>query len=83
MIKPCPRCQHPLDIPLPLPEQLRCPKCGAVIKMKKGPAAAGEEAPCVVIPSVPAGSAILFTEALTHATAAWRGTHERRSLLYK
>mgnify|MGYP001049233258 CR=1 FL=1 len=45
--------------------------------------AAGEEAPCAVIPPVPAGSAILFTEALTHATATWRGTHERRSLLYK
>ena len=46
-------------------------------------AAAREEAPCAVIPPVPAGSAILFTEALTHATAAWRGPHERRSLLYK
>ena len=45
--------------------------------------AAREEAPCAVVPSAPAGSAILFTEALTHATAAWKGPHERRSLLYK
>ena len=44
---------------------------------------APEEAPCVIIPNAPAGSAILFTEALTHGTAAWRGKHERRSLLYK
>ena len=44
---------------------------------------APEKAPCVVIPSAPAGSAILFTEALTHGTAAWSGEHERRSLLYK
>ncbi len=42
-----------------------------------------ETAQCVVIPEVPAGSAILFTEALTHSTTAWRGNHERRSLLYK
>ena len=42
-----------------------------------------EDAPCVVIPEAPAGSAILFTEALTHGTAAWQAKHERRSLLYK
>ena len=42
-----------------------------------------EEAPCVVVPSAPAGSVVLFTEALTHGTTAWRGKHERRSLLYK
>ena len=42
-----------------------------------------EDAPCVMIPNAPAGSVILFTEALTHGTAAWRGKHERRSLLYK
>lgn len=44
---------------------------------------APEKAPCVVIPSAPAGSVTLFTEALTHGTAAWGGKHERRSLLYK
>ena len=44
---------------------------------------APDKAPCVVIPNAPAGSVILFTEALTHGTAAWRGKHERRSLLYK
>ena len=42
-----------------------------------------ERCPFVVVPEVPAGSAILFTEALTHGTAAWQGSHERRSLLYK
>ena len=42
-----------------------------------------EKASCVVIPDAPAGSAILFSEALTHGTAAWRGPHDRRSLLYK
>jgi ectoine hydroxylase-related dioxygenase (phytanoyl-CoA dioxygenase family) len=46
-------------------------------------AAAPEDSPCVVIPNAPAGSAILFTEALTHGTAAWNGKHQRRSLLYK
>jgi hypothetical protein len=25
----------------------------------------------------------LFTEALTHGTSAWRGPHERRTLLFK
>ncbi|MBI1929205.1 phytanoyl-CoA dioxygenase family protein [Candidatus Poribacteria bacterium] len=44
---------------------------------------APEKAPCVVTPEAPAGSVILFTEALTHGTAAWTGKHERRSLLYK
>ena len=42
-----------------------------------------ERAPCVITPSAPAGSAILFSEALTHATAAWHGAHQRRTLLYK
>ena len=31
----------------------------------------------------PAGSAIIFTEALTHGTKPWKATHERRSILYK
>ena len=44
---------------------------------------ASEESPCVIIPEAPAGSVILFTEALTHGTAAWQARHERRSLLYK
>ena len=30
-----------------------------------------------------AGDLVVFTEALTHATAPWRGPHERRTLLYK
>jgi len=41
------------------------------------------QAPQVVIPAAPAGSAILFTESLTHGTAAWTGKHQRRTLLYK
>jgi hypothetical protein len=40
-------------------------------------------ADCVVIPEARAGSVVIFTEALTHGTAAWRGQHQRRSLLYK
>jgi ectoine hydroxylase-related dioxygenase (phytanoyl-CoA dioxygenase family) len=31
----------------------------------------------------PAGSVLVFTEALTHGTMPWRAEHERRSLLYK
>ena len=52
-------------------------------KLPQQIAGAPEDAPCVIIPSAPAGSAILFTEALTHGTAAWSGKHQRRSLLYK
>ena len=52
-------------------------------KLPQQIAEAPQDAPCVVIPNAPAGSAILFTEALTHGTAAWNGKHQRRSLLYK
>jgi len=31
----------------------------------------------------PAGSAVLFTEALTHGTLPWKGADERRTLFYK
>lgn len=44
---------------------------------------APEKASCLVTPNAPAGSVILFTESLTHGTAAWTAGHERRSLLYK
>lgn len=44
---------------------------------------APEKARCVVLPEAKARSVIFFTEALTHGTAAWRGQHQRRSLLYK
>jgi ectoine hydroxylase-related dioxygenase (phytanoyl-CoA dioxygenase family) len=44
---------------------------------------APERASCVVIPEVPAGSVVLFTEAVMHGTAPWRADHERRTLLYK
>lgn len=37
-----------------------------------------------VVPLAPAGSVILFSEALVHATSAWTsGRHHRRVLLYK
>ena len=39
--------------------------------------------PCVIRPKAPAGSVILFTEALTHGTSDWKAGHERRTLLYK
>ena len=39
--------------------------------------------PCVLRPEAPAGSVILFTESLTHATYDWNADHQRRSLLYK
>ncbi len=42
-----------------------------------------EESPQVIIPDVPAGSVILFSESLTHGTATWQAEHERRTLLYK
>ena len=42
-----------------------------------------EESPQVIIPKVPAGSVILFSESLTHGTATWQADHERRTLLYK
>ncbi|MEM7034628.1 MAG: phytanoyl-CoA dioxygenase family protein [Chloroflexota bacterium] len=44
---------------------------------------AHEESPHVIIPAMPAGSVILFSEALTHGTAPWTAAHERRTLLYK
>ncbi len=37
----------------------------------------------VVVPASKAGSVVIFTEALTHGTAPWTATHQRRSLLYK
>ena len=42
-----------------------------------------EESPNVIIPDMPAGSVILFSESLTHGTATWNAMHERRTLLYK
>ena len=44
---------------------------------------APEKWPCVVIPEIPTGSVVLFSEAMMHGTAPWRGDHERRTLLYK
>ncbi len=42
-----------------------------------------DKSPAVIRPETPAGSVILFTEALTHGTATWHAEHERRALLYK
>ncbi len=46
-------------------------------------AEAPEESDCFVIPDAPAGSVTLFSEALTHGTAAWTAKHDRRALLFK
>ena len=39
--------------------------------------------PAVTRVTGPAGTAILFTEALTHGTLPWRGQAERRTIFYK
>ncbi len=39
--------------------------------------------PCVLPVTGPAGTAILFTEALTHGTLPWTAAHERRTIFYK
>lgn len=38
---------------------------------------------CVKTVSAKAGSAIIFTEALTHGTVPWQGKNERRTIFYK
>ena len=42
-----------------------------------------EQSGSVVTPQVDAGSAVIFTEALTHGTAPWVADYQRRSLLFK
>ncbi len=37
--KPCPRCKTPLEIPQPAPDQIRCDKCGAIIKNRSASSA--------------------------------------------
>ena len=44
---------------------------------------APESSPHVVVPAAPAGSVVLFTEALLHGATAWKGDHQRRTLIYK
>ena len=39
--------------------------------------------PCVRPVTGPAGTAIIFTEALTHGTLPWRGGNQRRTVFYK
>ncbi len=43
----------------------------------------GELRPWIAPVPAPAGTALLFTEALTHGTLPWRGAGERRTLFYK
>lgn len=38
---------------------------------------------CMTVVPAKAGSAIIFTEALAHGTAPWRGVGERRTVFYK
>lgn len=38
---------------------------------------------CVSAVTGPAGTAVIFTEALTHGTLPWRGQQERRTIFYK
>jgi hypothetical protein len=45
---PCPKCRKPLEVPKPMPDKIRCPSCGALIKKGRRP---GEDA------KVPAGAA--------------------------
>ncbi len=42
-----------------------------------------EPGPFVERVTGPAGTAILFTEALTHGTLPWTGAHERRTIFFK
>lgn len=42
-----------------------------------------ENSPTLFRASLRAGSAVIFTEALTHGTFPWSGEHERRALLMK
>lgn len=39
--------------------------------------------PCVRAVTGPAGTAIIFTEALTHGPLPWKGQHERRTFFFK
>jgi hypothetical protein len=39
--------------------------------------------PCVRPVTGPAGTAIIFTEAMTHGTLPWRGSDQRRTVFYK
>ncbi len=39
--------------------------------------------PCVRRVTGPAGSAVIFTEALAHGTLLWQGSDERRTIFYK
>ena len=36
----------------------------------------------IAVPEVKAGSVSIFTEALLHGTAPWRGSHQRRTLFF-
>ena len=59
--KPCPRCQAPLDIPQPAPEQIRCDKCGAIIKTRA--AGSAKQEPVTAKPPVPIAAPAPQTQA--------------------
>ncbi len=42
-----------------------------------------QDAGCIRPIPLRAGSVLIFTEALTHGTLPWRGSHERRAILFK
>jgi hypothetical protein len=42
-----------------------------------------EMQPCVRTVTGPAGTAVIFTEALTHGALPWKGAHERRTIFFK
>ncbi|MBI2805794.1 MAG: VWA domain-containing protein [Planctomycetes bacterium] len=51
--KPCPKCQHPLSIPEPMPEKIQCEKCSAVIRFKAAAPATPPAPTPAVAPSAP------------------------------
>ena len=60
-------------------------RCPAAVKKMQYPmsAATQEQQPLTVSPSVRAGDVILFSEACTHGTLAWKSDRQRRIVLYR
>ena len=72
--RPCPSCRKPLEIPHPVPSQIRCDQCGASIKLKgvptessiaSGPPSASAREP---LSNVTAGTAAVATAPLPNAS---------------
>src|SRR5689334_10368443 len=64
----CPRCKNPLDIPKPMPEKIRCGKCGTTFKNSARPK--GSPAPAAA--SAGAGAAAGAAGAATAQAVADR-----------